>query len=293
VGVVLNALVVAAGVALVLVLVRTARRLEVQDRVAALAPRRRRLPRALEARLDAALAAADLRCDASTALGWWALVVVLGGALGMVVAPALAVLGGVGAVVGGPAYLVLARGRGRQRVAAAVPDVLERCAMELRSGGTVATAVAAVAANEGPLRRDFARVQERFALGASLDDALAHWARERDVPGVRAAAGALALGASVGGAGASALDGLAASLRARLGVIAETRALSAQARLSAIVVGSAPVGYLAWSAVIDPGPLQSLFATTAGRVCVVVAVLLEAAGCAWMRRILGEEAAWA
>jgi tight adherence protein B len=288
----LNIAVLVGGTLVALGLVRSARRLDANDRVAALAPRPRRLPRVLERRLDSALTAADLYCDATTALSWWALAVVLAAALGMVVSPSLGMFGAGGAVVGGPAYLLLARGRGRERVAAAVPDALERCAMELRSGGTIATAVAGVAAHDGPLQRDFTRVQQRFDLGASLDDALGHWAREREAPGVRAAAGALALGASVGGAGANALDGLAASLRARLGVIAEARALSAQARLSAIVVGSAPVAYLAWSALVDPGPLRTLFATTPGRVCVLGAVLLEAAGCAWMRRILGEEATW-
>jgi tight adherence protein B len=109
---------------------------------------------------------------------------------------------------------------------------------------------------------------------------------------VRAAAGALALGAAVGGACASALDGLAASLRGRLSVIAEARALSSQARLSAIVVGAAPVGYLAWSTVVDPGPLRALVSSTAGQVCLLLAVALEALAVVWMRRVLREEAAW-
>jgi tight adherence protein B len=273
-------------------LVCTARQWAIDDRVAALGARRSRVPSALARRVDAALVAADLPCGSATALSWWVLAVVLATALGMVVSLALAVLGGGVALIGGPVWLLLSRGRRRQRVVAAVPDVLERCAMELRSGGTIATAIASVAAHPGPLQHDFAQVEARFALGASLDDALGYWARERDAPGVRAAAGALALGATVGGAGAHALDGLAASLRARLGVIAEARAMSAQARLSAVVVGSAPVAYLAWSALVDPGPLRTLVATTAGRLCIGLAVVLEAAGCAWMRRILGEDAAW-
>ena len=55
--------------------------------------------------------------------------------------------------------------------------------------------------------------------------------------GVDASAGALALCASVGGRSADALDGLATSLRDRLAVGAEARALSSQARMSAMVVG--------------------------------------------------------
>jgi tight adherence protein B len=173
-----------------------------------------------------------------------------------------------------------------------VPDAVERCALELRGGGTIATAIDALAQHDGPLAADFARVRERCALGAPIDDAIARWAGERDAPGVQPAAGALALGASVGGACADALDGLAASLRGRLAVMAEARALSAQARLSAIVIGTAPVGYLAWSAIVDPGPLQSLVRSFAGRSCLVAAFVLEAGAVVWMRRVLREDDAW-
>ncbi|MDQ1519078.1 MAG: tight adherence protein, partial [Actinomycetota bacterium] len=243
-------------------------------------------------RLADALTAADVRCDATVALQSWALAALVAAALGSVFSFVFGALAALGVIVGGPLGLRAARGRGRRRAAAAVPDALERCAMELRGGGTIATAIDALAAHEGPLAVDFAHVRDRFALGASLDDAIARWADERDAPGVRAAAGALALGASVGGACADALDGLAASLRARLAVMAEARALSAQARLSAMVVGAAPVGYLAWSALVDPGPLASLVGSMAGRVCLLLAVTLEALAVVWMLRVLREESAW-
>jgi tight adherence protein B len=207
-----------------------------------------------------------------------------------VLAPAFGVLAVVAVGVGSPVGLQCARGRGRRRAAAAVPEALERCAMELRGGGTIPIAIAALAERDSPLAPDFARVRDRCALGAPFDDVMARWSGERDAPGVRAAAGALALGVSVGGACADALDALAASLRSRLAVMAEARALSAQARLSAIVVGAAPVGYLAWSAVVDPGPLQTLVGSFAGRMCLVFAIALEAAAIGWMRRVLREDA---
>ncbi len=99
-----------------------------------------------------------------------------------------------------------------------------------------------------------------------------HWPRgrqERGVAGVDASAGALAMCSTVGGRSADALDGLATSLRDRLGVAAEARALSSQARMSAFVVGGAPVVYIAWSAVVDPHALHVLTGTLFGRVCLV------------------------
>jgi tight adherence protein B len=287
----LSVVVAPAGVASVVVLVRVARRARTVERATALRPSRS-VPAWIARPLGAALRAAGLDLDVPAALAWWAVGAITTFALGSVVSPVLGLLGAAGAIAGAPIGLRWARGRGRRRSAAAVPVALERCALELRAGGTVASAIEAVADHDGPLAHDFARARERVALGAAVPDAVAQWATECDAPGVRAAAGALALAATVGGPCAGALDGLATSLRERLAVIAEARAQSAQARLSAIVVGVAPIGYLAWSAVVDPGPLRTLLGSFAGRLCVAVAIGLEALAVVWMRRILREEAAW-
>jgi len=132
------------------------------------------------------------------------------------------------------------------------------------------------------------RVHEhgRTQLGLPLADALAAWPAEHDAPGVRAAAGALAVATTVGGRAADAIDGLAASLRDRLDAMAEARSLSAQARLSAVVVGAAPLGYLAFAALVDPGAVTALVSTGVGRVCLAVGLGLEALAALWIRRIL-------
>ena len=64
------------------------------------------------------------------------------------------------------------------------------------------------------------------------------------------------------------------------------RSLSAQARLSAMVVGASPLAYLVFSALVDPGSVGVLVGTGPGRVCLVVGLLLEALAALWMWRIL-------
>src|SRR5262249_49510438 len=92
--------------------------------------------------------------------------------------------------------------------------------------------------------------------------------------------------AELGGQSASAFDALASSLRQRLGVLAEARALSSQARMSAIVIGAAPIAYLVCSAAIDPRSAGLLFGTALGRICLVAGLALEVVGGLWMRRIV-------
>ena len=95
----------------------------------------------------------------------------------------------------------------------------------------------------------------------------------------------------MGGRAADALDRLASSLRDRLDAVAEAQALSTQARLSAIVVGAAPLGYLVFASLVDARSVTALVGTGVGRVCLVVGVALEALAAVWMRRIVGSEPA--
>jgi tight adherence protein B len=134
-----------------------------------------------------------------------------------------------------------------------------------------------------------ARVRDRIGLGADLVDALAIWTQERSSPGTTAVAGALVTAHGLGGGAAAALDGLAASLRDEQAARAEARALSAQARTSAWVVGLAPLGYLAVSALMAPDSITVLVGSAYGRICLVLGLgLLGAAGLVF-RRMLADE----
>src|SRR4051812_15762603 len=127
----------------------------------------------------------------------------------------------VGAVVAGPIALVVARGRAQRGFLAGLPAFVEFVAAQLRSGQTVPSALVAAADRSGPLGSDAHRMQQRIALGATLPDALGRWSAERRAEPAAAVAGALAVAAETGGAAASALDGLARSLRDALGARAE------------------------------------------------------------------------
>ena len=208
--------VIVVGAALSGVLARHARRTEASERARALTHRRgTRLPRVVHARLEAALLAADVPLDPGAAVQIWLLAALAGGCLAAGIERVFAPAAIACVLVGGPVTLFVARRRGARRRIAELPVALELVASELRTGGTVAGAIAALARAEGPLATEFARIDRRCTLGAPLDDALGAWATERDDPAVSSAAGALAVAAATGGRAADALDGLASSLRDR------------------------------------------------------------------------------
>lgn len=282
----MKTLVVAVGGAVITWwLARAAGRYAVIDRTRPLAGSRR-LPAWVRGRLASLLDAAAIDVAPEHAVQIWLLAAAGAAAIGISTRPLVASIVVLGVLIGGPAGLWLARHRRGRQITAAVPGALDTIAADLRAGGTVVTGIATLATTGGPLAGDFARVETRVRLGATLPDALVAWSREREVAGTGSVAGALALAGSVGGHCADALEGLATSLRERLAVVAEARALAAQARYSAVVVGAGPIVYLVLSAIVDPRSVRVLVATPFGRVCAVAGLVLDVAGALWMRRIL-------
>jgi len=280
-------LMVIVGLFVALELARAARRVEQASRTRALVDRPERvLPSRIRVPLARALAAADLDVGPEDAVRLWAAGTVGIGVVAGSIAPTFGFLGVVTATVGAPLALRFAGGRHTANLAAALPGLLDDVAADLRAGGTVSAALDRVAGGGGRLAPDLMALRARTGLGLDLGDALDRWAVARPHPGFAEVAGALTMAATTGGRAAAALTGLAGSLRDRIACVAEARALSAQARASAVVVGVAPIAYLVFAAAVDPGSIGILVGTTVGRVCLVVGLVLDALAALWMRRIL-------
>jgi len=279
-----------AGLVVALGLGRAAWRAPARERARrARAQEPRRLPARLRDPLARALTEAQCPVGPEDAVSG-VCIAVLGVTFPVVVlASALAPVVFVTAVAAGPIFLVNARARVRRRYLVDLPGLVELLAARLRSGHTVVTALGDAAGGADPVFSDLRGLLARHDHGEPFTDALEWWARRRPLPPLRAVAGALAVASVTGGAAAEALDGLARSLRDQLGAQAEALAQSAQARLSAVVVGAAPLGYLAFAALVDPGSVGLLLTTGVGRVCLVVGLALDAVAVVWMRRIVRSE----
>ena len=237
--------------------------------------------------LGPALAAAAIGLDAGAAWSLWILSAVAATAVALVtVGAAVAVLGSLAAAAGPVIALRALRGRGDARVEASLPAALEAVARALRSGASSRQAVEEAAATTvGPLGEELSRVAVQVGRGAPLVSALEGLARRRPLPGVRLAVAALCLGVETGGAQARAVDGVAHTLRDRLAVAAEVRALATQARISAVVIGLAPVGFGAFAAATDPRTSSFAFHTAPGLALICSGLALDGLGWLWMNRL--------
>ncbi len=200
--------------------------------------------------------------------------------------PGLAVVGALALVGGSLLALSLTADRRDRRIEAVLPEVLEGVARALRSGASLRLALGeAAAVAPGVLGDDLRAVAVAADSGLPLAAALDGWVDRRPLPGIRLAVATLGLGAETGGAQARALDGVAETLRGRLGVAAEVRALSSQARLSGLVIAVAPLVFSGLAVATDARTADFLFRTPVGLGCLVVGLGLDACAAIWMVRL--------
>lgn len=189
-------------------------------------------------------------------------------------------------VVGGPGGLVAAGGRRERRRTSQLPDALDAVAAGLRGGLALPAAIAGAASVGAPLGDELARVARQVDAGRPLAEAVARWQSAADDPHTALAGAALTVAAGVGGPGARALDGAAASLRDRIGSEAETAALATQGRASAAVLTLAPLAFALLLSSLDPAAGRFLLGTPVGWLCIAVGLGLDGAGAWWMARLV-------
>jgi tight adherence protein B len=180
----------------------------------------------------------------------------------------------------------MSRGRGAALVEAALPECLESVARALRSGASLRQAVGeAATTTPGALGKELDRVADEAGHGMPLVASLEELGLRRPLPGLQLAVAALCLGSETGGAQAQAVDGVATTIRERLAIVAEARALAPQARMSALVIGLAPVGFGVFAASTDPRTAQFLLHTSAGLILLAAGLTLDGLGWLWMQRL--------
>lgn len=178
----------------------------------------------------------------------------------------------------------------RGRTAAAwqvgrLAPLLYALARELRAGATVHTAVRAVAADPTVAGAGLVELARRVDDGAPALPELERWAADLEHPDADLVRAVLALGLTTGGALAATLERAADRIADRVDLQREIRALSGQARASALLLTVAPVGFLALLAMVDRGVLSAATTEPVAIVAILVGMVLNVGGWVWMRRL--------
>jgi tight adherence protein B len=140
-----------------------------------------------------------------------------------------------------------------------------------------------------PSRTEFRRVVADERLGVPLDECLETMSKRMAIRDVQQVALVAELQRETGGNVAEVLDRIAATVRQRAELRQLVRGLTAQGRLSRTVVTALPVVLLGIIWLVNPGYVQPLFDTTAGRIMLIVAVAMLGAASLIINKIVDFE----
>jgi tight adherence protein B len=201
--------------------------------------------------------------------------------------PMIGLLLAVGAVAL-PRLLISRRaGKRRRAFGDQLDGTLQLIAGSLRAGYGLTQALDAVAAEApAPTSDEFGRVVVETRLGRDFTDSLTALARRMASDDMLWVAEAIGIQREVGGDLAEVLDTLAETIRERSQLRRQVHALSAEGRISAIILIALPILLAAAISVINPEYLGELTGSPTGRILLLISVVLMVIGIAWIRRII-------
>jgi tight adherence protein B len=242
--------------------------------------------RGLAARGTAALE----RAGVATALPDVVLLVGLGtvvlGAFGLLLSGVLlALLFAALVPLGTKVLLGLRRGRRQAAFADQLDDSLQLMASSLRAGHSLLRAVDSVSQEAAtPTAEEFARIVNETRVGRDLGDALDEVAERMASDDFRWVAQAIGIHREVGGNLAEVLDTVGHTIRERNAIRRQVKALSAEGKLSAVVLMALPFGIVAFLLVTNPAYLAGFTEGLAGYVMIATVVVLLTLGGLWLKK---------
>ncbi len=198
----------------------------------------------------------------------------------------VAALGVVLGVAGPFLWLSVKASRHRAKFAEQLPETLQLLAGALQAGHSLLQAVdTVVQEGEDPVASEFQRVLTESRLGMPLEDALQGTAKRMRSLDFEWTVMAINLQRQVGGNLSEVLNTVAATIRERYFLFRQVRTLSAEGRLSAIILSVLPFLMFCAIMILNPTFLAPLYTTSIGLVLLVVAGILMGLGMLWLKKL--------
>lgn len=183
------------------------------------------------------------------------------------------------------------RVRRRKRVVRELPGFLDLLAGHVKAGHSLQEAIPdTVPLLSGSIRKEAAWLAQINRLGTPLPEALLLWERRMPCEEISLVVRPLRIAVPAGGNVVDLLTRSRDILRAKARMEDRMRAMTAQARLQAVVLTLLPPGFVAALSRIDPEFLPRCLETAPGKAILAFAGLLMALGWLTIRKILSVRA---
>ncbi|WP_249115737.1 type II secretion system F family protein [Azoarcus sp. L1K30] len=183
-------------------------------------------------------------------------------------------------------YSVL-RARRLERFEQQLPDALMMISGALRAGLGLSSALGQLVAETAPpISQEFGLMLREQRMGVTLEQSLGNLSRRIPTPSTTLTVSAMRIASETGGGLAETLERTAHTVRSRLQLEGKIRALTAQGKLQAWVVGALPLLLMGVLNKMEPEAMAHLWHTREGWATLVVIAIFEILGIHVIRRIV-------
>ncbi len=239
-------------------------------------------------RLELLMQQAQVPITVAQLLTYSGLLAVLGAVLGILAGGWL--LGVFGGLLGGstPTLIILAkRDRRSRKLSEQLPDALDMMARSLRAGHALPSTFRLVSTEmPEPVSVEFGLAFEEQNLGASFERAIMQMAKRAPNNGdLKIFAVSVVIQKETGGNLVEVIEKIAETIRARYRFYGKLRGLTAEGRISGVVLAALPLVTGLAATIGNPGYMRLLVATRIGQFFLGYAIVSWIAGLLWLKRM--------
>lgn len=171
-----------------------------------------------------------------------------------------------------------------------IGDALTIMSSSLRAGFSFLQAMELVSKEmPAPIGEEFARALLEMNLGTSTEEALQKMTQRIESDDLDLIVTAVTIQRQVGGNLSEVLDNISHTIRERIRIKGEIKTLTAQGKMSGIVIGLLPLAICAFLFVVNPEYMKPLFTTTMGLAILVGGVVSQFIGIMVIKKIIAIE----
>lgn len=174
-----------------------------------------------------------------------------------------------------------------KKLSSQLPDALGILSSGIRAGFSFPQSVSLVAQQmDGPIAEEMVRLLRENHLGKPMGEALMNLSERTADPDLDLAIRAILIQRQVGGQLADVLEQIVVTIRERVKLKLDARTMTAQGRLSAVVVSFMPLAMGVILSLLKPDYLSVLFTNPIGMLILIVVSVLYVAGIFVLSRII-------
>lgn len=240
--------------------------------------------------LEHKLVQAGLALRSSEYMALWTGVTLLGIFLGYAFSGGTLLFAVLGGAIGGYAPYLYLKLKIQKRAKAfndQLGDTLVLMANSLRTGYSFLQAVDMVAREmPPPISLEFSRALQEMSFGVATEDALNNMALRIDSDDLDLVITVVLIQRQVGGNLAEIMDSIAGTIRERVRIKGQIRTLTAQGRISGLIIGGLPVVMTILIYLINPEYMSLLFTTPQGKMMLLIGLTSLVLGGFAIRKVI-------